>query len=322
MQSRNLSEWTEYYEKFPYFSHNCIRDKCHPLKAEHDEAKKAIVLIHGLSDSPYFMCAIAKIFFSNGYNVYLPLLQSHGLKEPGGMEDASLDEWLDNVNYAIDTAAKKATYVSIGGLSTGGALSFYISEGNKKVNGALYLFSAALHLYGKTELLGEIKQDFIGTKAGDIIEAFEKFFRLETPLIGGNPYRYSHVDLDGARQLGRLIDKTDQCLNKYGAANKRDRWTFAVHSASDETASIAGIEDLQKNSKESKFIFYSIPNTQKISHASVVLEEDIMFKSKEFDRGYVAYGPDEFGNDTKEPKNKVFSILKENLEKFIAKVPV
>jgi esterase/lipase len=44
------------------------------------------VLIHGLTDSPYFMTAIGEYFFGNlGYNVYLPLLQCHGLKEPKGV---------------------------------------------------------------------------------------------------------------------------------------------------------------------------------------------------------------------------------------------
>jgi esterase/lipase len=84
---------------------------------------KAIVLVHGLTDSPYFMTAIGDYFFQNlGYNVYLPLLQSHGLKEPKGMEGVALDEWKANVNFAVDIAASKAHQVSIGGLSTGGAL--------------------------------------------------------------------------------------------------------------------------------------------------------------------------------------------------------
>jgi esterase/lipase len=47
---------------------------------------KAIVLVHGLTVSPYFMTAIGDHFFQNlRYNVYLPLLQCHGLKEPKGV---------------------------------------------------------------------------------------------------------------------------------------------------------------------------------------------------------------------------------------------
>ena len=38
-----------------------------------------IVLIHGITDSPYYMEAIGKQFYAKGYNVVLPLLPAHGL---------------------------------------------------------------------------------------------------------------------------------------------------------------------------------------------------------------------------------------------------
>jgi esterase/lipase len=119
-------EWPDYYERFPYFSAEAVRDGCHPRFMEHEvPTAKAIMLIHGLTDSPYFMTAIGDYFFRHlGYNVYLLLLQCHALKEPNGMEGMKLDEWKANVNFAVDMAASKAHQVSIGGLSTGGALSF------------------------------------------------------------------------------------------------------------------------------------------------------------------------------------------------------
>ncbi len=143
-------EWSDYYERFDYFSADQVRDGCHPRIMEHDGPReKAIVLVHGLTDSPYFMTFIAAHFFhQHDYNVYLPLLHFHGLTEPRGMEGVKLEEWKANVNYAVDCAAANARDVSIGGLSTGGVLSFYTAAHNPKVTGALYLFSAALDLAG------------------------------------------------------------------------------------------------------------------------------------------------------------------------------
>ena len=46
----------------------------------------------------------------------------------------------------MKTAASKVENVSIGGLSTGGALSFYTAVNKNDISGALYLFSAALDL--------------------------------------------------------------------------------------------------------------------------------------------------------------------------------
>ena len=57
-------EWLGYYDRFRYFSPEKVRDGCHPRIMEHPEStKKAIVLVHGLTDSPYFMTAIGDYFF-------------------------------------------------------------------------------------------------------------------------------------------------------------------------------------------------------------------------------------------------------------------
>jgi hypothetical protein len=67
-------EWLDYYSQFHYFSAEAVRDDCHPRIMEHEEpTEKSIVLVHGLTDSPYFLTAIGDYFFKNlGYNVYLP----------------------------------------------------------------------------------------------------------------------------------------------------------------------------------------------------------------------------------------------------------
>ncbi|HHE07848.1 MAG TPA: hypothetical protein ENL01_02950 [Chlorobaculum parvum] len=173
-------EWLGYYERFAYFSPQNVRDGCYPRILEHSgPVEKASVLVHGLSDSPWFMTAIGDYFFHHlGYNVYLPLLHCHGLKEPNGMEEAELEEWKSNTSFAINAAAAKAGEISIGGLSTGGALSFYMAAINPKIQGALYLFSAALDLAGGPfGLIGEIKEKLLLTFLADLLD-------FNSPLIG------------------------------------------------------------------------------------------------------------------------------------------
>jgi len=52
-------EWFDSYQRFSSFSPESVRDGCHPGIMEHlQSSQKAIVLVHGLSDSPYFMAAI------------------------------------------------------------------------------------------------------------------------------------------------------------------------------------------------------------------------------------------------------------------------
>lgn len=82
-----------------------MRDGSHPRVFEQPGATHAVVLVHGLSDSPFYMTAIAQRFVRElGYNTYLPLLHFHGLKEPRGMEGVELQEWKRNVAWSIDYA--------------------------------------------------------------------------------------------------------------------------------------------------------------------------------------------------------------------------
>lgn len=267
-------EWFDYYKAFTCFSTETVRDGCQPRIMEHPEpARKAIVLVHGLSDSPYFMTAIGDYFFHQlGYNVYMPLLHGHGLKDPKGMEGVELEEWKSNVSFAINTASSKTSEISIGGLSTGGALSLFMAALHPRINSALYLFSAALDLAGGAfGLVGEMQENLLLTPVPDL-------FDFNTPMIGENPYRYSYVDMDGATQLARLIKETDSIISLFGSRFPFPYKVFAAHSESDETADIAGIEALQKVSDQARFNFFRIAKNLGVPHASVVLEQPVVSK--------------------------------------------
>lgn len=271
--SDNSFEWFDYYDKFPYFSSERIREGCHPRIMEHEASDKAIVLVHGLTDSTYFMTAIADHFYHQlGYNVYLPLLHYHGLNDPQGMEGVDLKEWKANVRFAINTAAEKASKVSIGGLSTGGTLSFYMACTRPKITGDLYLFSVALDLAGPPlGLIGEVKERLLRTFLADVLDKLDD----GKPLIGKNPYRYARIDMDGAQELSRLIKETDDLLDGFDQDDPFPKRVFAAHSEADSTADIQGIRNLQKVTPEERFTFYVHPDDWDVAHASVPLKDPI-----------------------------------------------
>lgn len=270
-RSTQKDEWLDYYARFSYFSPEKIREGCQPRIKEHPQAaQKAIVLVHGLSDSPYYMAAIGDYFYNHlGYNVYIPLLHCHGLKEPKGMEDVELEEWKANVSFAISTAASKSKEISIGGLSTGGALSFYMAVNKPRINGAVYLFSAALDLAGgRFGLIGELKERLLRTFLADLFDS-------NKPLIGESPYRYSHVDMDGAVELARLIKENDIIIDEFSESYPFPKKVFAAHSEYDKTAEISGIEELENISMPEQFTFYRILKDKEVKHASIVLKDPI-----------------------------------------------
>jgi len=65
-----------------------------------------IVLTHGLTDSPYYMTAIARAFYSAGANIVMPLLPAHGLLDPDkAMEEIDLpDQWKAAKVHAVESA--------------------------------------------------------------------------------------------------------------------------------------------------------------------------------------------------------------------------
>jgi pimeloyl-ACP methyl ester carboxylesterase len=263
--------WPEYYQAFPAFSPETVRKGCHPRKLLHPGgADKAIVLVHGLTDSPFYMVAIGAYFHAVlGYNVFLPLLQCHGLRSPAGMAGVSLAEWQKNVRFAIDSAALGARKVSLGGLSTGGALSYFLAHSEAKVTGDIYLFSAALGLAAcPCGIPGRLKETLLRLP-------FIGNMTLGPPLIGRHPYRYEWVSPNSAAELARLIREIDGLPRPFikpaGVAGR----IFAAWSEDDRVISLRRLRELQQRVPDYLFTSFVISGTDRVDHASVVLKDPI-----------------------------------------------
>ncbi len=269
-ETERCREWMEYYRKFPYFSEEIVRPGCHPRKLLHTgRTEKAIVLVHGLTDSPYYMLAIAEYFHEIlGYDVYLPLLQCHGLKQPEGMAGVSLAEWKKNVRFAIATAAANAELVSIGGLSTGAALAFYFGCTDPAVTGDLYLFSAALGIYGGRLAIFGAFLEFLARRS------FVRFLDRKKHLVGKHPYRYERVQLNSAGELARLILEIDGLLKKPVDTIYAQR-IFAAWSEHDRVISIEKLKNLARRVEKIPFDSFIIPKADRVAHPSVVLREPL-----------------------------------------------
>jgi len=263
--------WSEYYSEFAYFSEEAIRNGCHARKLVHGvEAEKAIVLVHGLSDSPYFLSAVGEFFhFELGYDVYLPLLYGHGLKKPDGVQKASLEEWKKNVRFAVCTAAGSGRFLSIGGLSTGGTLSLYMGCTDPLVTGDIYLFAAALGLKeGWLGIGGSVKEFLLRLP-------FTLPAKNKRPLLGPNPYRYDDISIDGARELIHLIVELNGIIDSSRSGSHCPRHIFSVSTECDDVVSLKAIDKLGKVVDSGNFIQYIIPADLQVEHASVVLKDPI-----------------------------------------------
>jgi esterase/lipase len=292
--SNLLKDWDDYYKSHFNKTKDDVRDDCHPQIFQHGDKRNAIVLVHGLTDSPYFLREIGEYFAAEmGFDVYIPLLLAHGLKEPEGMKDASADGWKKNVGFAIEAAKSSGGQISIGGFSTGGTLGVNMAINKPEIiNGGVFLFSAALGLAGAT---------------GNLAERLLRTYILETvldkmdkiPLVdsspSGNPYRYSHMDLGGAAELSKLIKELDEL----GDDRVVRQPLFAAHSEADTTAMLDEVKKLIDRSPRSNL--FRIGQYFNVPHASVVLKKPVFSVNE----------------SPLEPENPFFDLMIKKLHEFV-----
>jgi pimeloyl-ACP methyl ester carboxylesterase len=89
----------------------------------------SVVLFHGYTSVPAQFALIAKAYYDRGYNVWLPRMPYHGLRDRLGtdlskLDTATLRRWTDD---ALDVAAGLGDRVEVAGLSGGGTLTVWSS---------------------------------------------------------------------------------------------------------------------------------------------------------------------------------------------------
>jgi esterase/lipase len=262
--------WTQYLPKYGLDAHE-VRPGCEPRQYLHAQPPaNAIVLVHGLTDSPFYMGAVGEYFHTQmGFNVYLPLLAAHGLRDPLGMRAASLAQWIAQVDFALRCAQEDApgALVSIGGLSLGGALSLHRALYSQQITGGLFLFSPAIRI-AYPGLLRSLLYRFLAAAGPLNRRMAQREDRL--PLIGQNPYRYARRDLHGSLQLFSLLRALNAKLREAQVAQP----TFVVLSEADQSIDLRGGAFLLRRSPRSEL--FRIGLDFHVPHASPVLAQDVL----------------------------------------------
>ena len=163
------------------------------------EVRGAALLVHGLSDSPYSMRALAETLYEQGYYVLTLRLPGHGTA-PSGLTDVSWRDWYAAVVLAAQYAAAQAPgkpFIA-GGYSAGAALvTLYsvraLSDPSLPRPQSLYLVSAAIGI-SPFAVLTNVLSDLA------FIPAFEKSRWLDV-LPEYDPYKYNSFPVNAANQI-------------------------------------------------------------------------------------------------------------------------
>ncbi|MBA4381027.1 MAG: hypothetical protein C0406_00530 [Sideroxydans sp.] len=122
------------------------------LQGEGKTYKRGVLLVHGLTDSPYHMRHLAAFFQRNGFRVMAVLLPGHGT-QPGDLLDVSWKDWAKTVAYGVERLSEEVEDVYLAGFSAGAALSVHHASTNKRVRG-LFLFSPAFEISHRAKWAG------------------------------------------------------------------------------------------------------------------------------------------------------------------------
>ncbi len=163
----------------------------------------AVLLVHGLSDSPYSMRALGETFVANGYHVVALRMPGHGTI-PTGLLGVNWRDWYGAVELAARHAAAKAgpgKPLLAGGHSTGAALvTLYslrsLSDPSLPRPRRLYLVSAAIGITPWAALTN--------VAAGlSFLPCFEKSKWIDVrPEY--DPYKFNSFPVNAASQIHNL----------------------------------------------------------------------------------------------------------------------
>ena len=114
------------------------------LRVHASRTPRAVVLLHGFSDSPRQFAALADSLFADGDNVLVPRLPHHALRNRDARALAALtpSELCQLADEAVDAAAGLGDSVIVMGLSLGGTLAVWAAERRPEVRRTIVIAPA------------------------------------------------------------------------------------------------------------------------------------------------------------------------------------
>lgn len=216
----------------------------------------AVVLLHGLTDSPYSVKHIARDYQQKGFVAVVPRLPGHGTA-PGALTNVDWEMWQAATRLAVREATRLAgdeVPLHLVGYSNGGALALKyaldaLDSPMLRKPQQLVLLSPMVGVTAFARFAG-----FAGLPA--ILPAFAKAAWLNiAPEY--NPYKYNSFPVNAARQSWLLTQALQQQLSRDARENKLAALppVLAFQSVMDSTVSTRAVvtelfDQLPKNGSE------------------------------------------------------------------------
>lgn len=205
----------------------------------------AVVLLHGLTDSPYSLRHVGAMYRDQGFVVVSIRLPGHGTV-PAGLTRVRWEDWSAAARLAVRHArelAGKDTPLHLVGYSNGGALALEytleaLSDDGLDRPSRIVLFSPMVGITSFARFAG-----VLGWPA--VFPGFAKAAWLNT-VPEYNPFKYNSFPVNGARQSSQLVDAVQKELLSRARAGQLAEFppVLAFQSVVDATVSTQAVHDL------------------------------------------------------------------------------
>ncbi|MFD0785906.1 alpha/beta fold hydrolase [Micromonospora azadirachtae] len=105
-----------------------VRPECRSVVMSHGaRTAKAVLLLHGYTDCPKQYAGLAKRYFDEGYNVWVPRAPRHGVTDELAHAKLEATELVTYANDAMNLVAGLGDEVGVVGISGGGVLATWLA---------------------------------------------------------------------------------------------------------------------------------------------------------------------------------------------------
>jgi len=212
--------YNRYFEGSPVFPAKFAHDWNRSYVIEPASAPRgAVVLLHGLTDSPYSLRHIASRYAEHGFVAIGMRMPGHGTV-PAGLTDVRWEDWAAATRLAVREARRRVPAplpLHLVGFSNGGALAVQysldaIEDPQLPRADRLVLFTPMIGITRFARFAG-----LAGLPA--LLPPFAKAAWLSN-LPEFNPFKYNSFPVNGARQSFRLTDALQAQIQRLGRAGQ------------------------------------------------------------------------------------------------------
>ncbi len=203
----------------------------------------AVLLLHGLSDSPYSLRSVGQLYLRNGFAVIWLRLPGHGTV-PSALTHVRWKDWVAATRLGMSRTAELAAGgpLHVVGYSNGGLLALYgtlerLREGGRRVPDRIVLLSPSIGIPAIARFARWVK----------LIDWLPPFRKAQWQEVHReiDPHKYSSFPFNASYQCWAGTQKVHTLLLKLRAERRLDRMppVLAFQSATDATVIATAVED-------------------------------------------------------------------------------